>query len=69
VQFYVLRKLIESELRRKGYNHRNAYIPSLSSQTIVYKGQLMPSQVCLGQVSPGSNVVMLVVSCHFRLLA
>ncbi len=44
-QFYVLRKLIESELMRKGYNHRHAYIASLSSQTIVYKGQLMPSQV------------------------
>ncbi len=43
-QFYVLRKLIESELMRKGYNHRHAYIASLSSQTIVYKGQLMPSQ-------------------------
>lgn len=43
-QFYVLRKLIERELMRKGYNHRHAYIASLSSQTIVYKGQLMPSQ-------------------------
>ena len=53
VQFYVLRKLVESELLRKGYNHRNAYIPSLSSQTIVYKGQLMPSQVCLGQALAG----------------
>ena len=40
----MLRKLIESELLRKGYNHRHAYIASLSSQTIVYKGQLMPSQ-------------------------
>lgn len=40
----MLRKLVESELLRKGYNHRHAYIASLSSQTIVYKGQLMPSQ-------------------------
>lgn len=40
----MLRKLVESEMLRKGYSHRHAYIASLSSQTIVYKGQLMPSQ-------------------------
>ena len=46
VQFYVLRKLIEHEWNRKGYDHKHAYICSLSAHTIVYKGQLMPQQVC-----------------------
>ncbi|EIE24001.1 glutamate synthase, NADH-dependent [Coccomyxa subellipsoidea C-169] len=45
VQFYVLRKLIEHEWNRKGYDHKHAYICSLSAHTIVYKGQLMPQQV------------------------
>ena len=43
-QFYILRKLVEAEWGRKGYNHKHAYIASLSAHTIVYKGQLMPSQ-------------------------
>jgi len=45
VQFFVLRKLIEHAWVRKGYNHKHAYICSLSSHTIVYKGQLLPAQV------------------------
>ncbi len=44
-QFYILRKLIEAEWGRKGFSHKRTYCASLSSQTIVYKGQLMPSQV------------------------
>ena len=44
-QFYILRKLIEAEWGRKGFSHKRTYVASLSSQTIVYKGQLMPSQV------------------------
>ena len=45
VQFYILRKLVEHEWNRKGYDHKHAYICSLSAHTIVYKGQLMPQQV------------------------
>ena len=45
VQFFVLRKLIEHAWVRKGYDHKHAYICSLSSQSIVYKGQLLPAQV------------------------
>ena len=45
LQFYILRKLIEAEWARKGFNHKHAYIASLSANTIVYKGQLMPGQV------------------------
>ncbi len=45
LQFFVLRKLIEHAWVRKGYDHKHAYICSLSSQSIVYKGQLLPAQV------------------------
>lgn len=45
MQFFVLRKLIEAAWVRKGYDHKHAYICSLSSHTIVYKGQLLPKQV------------------------
>ncbi len=45
MQFFVLRKLIEHAWVRKGYDHKHAYICSLSSHTIVYKGQLLPAQV------------------------
>ena len=41
----MLRKLIEHAWVRKGYDHKHAYICSLSSHTIVYKGQLLPAQV------------------------
>jgi len=50
VQFYILRKLIEHEWKRKrgvDLDHKHAYICSLSAQTIVYKGQLLPQQVSL----------------------
>ena len=53
-QFYILRKLIEAEWGRKGFSHKRTYVASLSAQTIVYKGQLMPSQVtwhcCVGSL-------------------
>lgn len=45
MQFYILRKLISHEWNRKGYDHKHAYVCSLSAHTIVYKGQLMPQQV------------------------
>lgn len=42
---YVLRKLIEHRLRMVGFTDDDCYICSLSSRTIVYKGQLTPAQV------------------------
>ena len=42
---YVLRKLIEHKLRTSGITDDDCYICSLSSRTIVYKGQLTPAQV------------------------
>ena len=44
-QMFVLRKVIEQRLRREGYSDDDVYICSLSSRTIVYKGQLTPGQV------------------------
>jgi hypothetical protein len=44
-QMYVLRKLIEQKFRIGGLSDDDAYIVSLSSRTIVYKGQLTPEQV------------------------
>ena len=44
-QMYVLRKLIEHKLRTSGITDDDCYICSLSSRTIVYKGQLTPAQV------------------------
>jgi Glutamine amidotransferases class-II len=41
---FLLRKLIEYELREVGIKDDTAYICSLSSKTIVYKGQLTPGQ-------------------------
>lgn len=42
---YLLRKLIEHELREADISDDHTYICSLSSRTIVYKGQLTPGQV------------------------
>ena len=42
---YVLRKLIEQRLRLQGMTDDDCYVCSLSSRTIVYKGQLTPAQV------------------------
>jgi hypothetical protein len=42
---YVLRKLIEHRMRTTGLTEDDCYICSLSSRTIVYKGQLTPEQV------------------------
>jgi glutamate synthase (NADPH/NADH) len=44
-QLYILRKLIEENLAKKKINEDECYFCSLSSKTIVYKGQLTPEQV------------------------
>lgn len=44
-QMFILRKLIEQAWRVHGMTDDDAYICSLSSRTIVYKGQLTPAQV------------------------
>ena len=44
-QMFVLRKIIEQGWRVADITDDDAYICSLSSQTIVYKGQLTPDQV------------------------
>ncbi|GIL79137.1 hypothetical protein Vretimale_16677 [Volvox reticuliferus] len=44
-QMFILRKLIEYNLRATGIRDDDAYFCSLSSKTIVYKGQLTPEQV------------------------
>ncbi|GLI65807.1 hypothetical protein VaNZ11_009430 [Volvox africanus] len=44
-QMFILRKLIEYNLRTAGIRDDDAYFCSLSSKTIVYKGQLTPEQV------------------------
>ena len=46
VQCYLLRKLLEHGLEAAGLSDDDVYFCSLSSRTIVYKGQLTPSQVC-----------------------
>lgn len=45
VQCYLLRKLLEHDLEAAGLSDDDVYFCSLSSRTIVYKGQLTPSQV------------------------
>ena len=60
----MLRKLIEHRLRMRGIHDDDAYICSLSSRTLVYKGQLTPEQarwggswrVGRGQMDGGSAV-------------
>jgi glutamate synthase (NADPH/NADH) len=42
---FIVRKLIEHELRGEGIRDDDAYFCSLSTKTIVYKGQLTPEQV------------------------
>jgi hypothetical protein len=42
---YVLRKMIEHGLRQASFTDDDCYFCSLSSRTIVYKGQLTPEQV------------------------
>ncbi|KAG2492850.1 hypothetical protein HYH03_009004 [Edaphochlamys debaryana] len=44
-QMFILRKMIEHNLRTAGISDDDAYYCSLSSKTIVYKGQLTPEQV------------------------
>lgn len=44
-QLFLLRKFIEAELREMGLDEDEVYFCSLSSATLVYKGQLTPEQV------------------------
>eukprot|EP01025_Chloroclados_australasicus_P031120 TRINITY_DN3140_c1_g1_i4.p1 TRINITY_DN3140_c1_g1~~TRINITY_DN3140_c1_g1_i4.p1 ORF type:complete len:2248 (+),score=229.22 TRINITY_DN3140_c1_g1_i4:145-6744(+) len=44
-QCFLLRKLVEKELKENGYGDDDCYVCSLSASMIVYKGQLTPSQV------------------------
>nr|QKY14997.1 glutamate synthase 1 [NADH] chloroplastic isoform X1 (GOSHI) [Polytomella parva] len=44
-QLFILRKLIEAELRAAGITDNDCYFCSLSSTTLIYKGQLLPEQV------------------------
>jgi len=46
-QLFVLRKFIEYELSEIGLGSDDVYFCSLSSATVVYKGQLTPEQVSL----------------------
>lgn len=46
VQMFMLRKLIENRVRQElGLGDDEVFFASLSSRTIVYKGQLTPEQV------------------------
>ncbi|MEW5307465.1 MAG: hypothetical protein WDW36_009860 [Sanguina aurantia] len=45
LRLYVLRKVLEAELRDSGISDAECYICSLSGGTIVYKGQLTPGQL------------------------
>jgi glutamate synthase (NADPH) large chain len=43
---YIVRKMIENTIRNSSLKEKHLfYVPSLSSQTIVYKGMLMPAQL------------------------
>lgn len=44
-QLFVLRKVIERELKAVGIDDEECYFCSLSSKTLIYKGQLTPPQV------------------------
>ena len=46
---FVVRRLIEVALKEEGIDDNECYICSLSSKTIVYKGQLTPAQVRAAQ--------------------
>lgn len=45
LQLFILRKFIEYELSEIGLGSDEVYFCSLSSATVVYKGQLTPEQV------------------------
>jgi glutamate synthase (NADPH/NADH) len=47
-QLFILRKFIEYELQEIGLGPDEVYFCSLSSATVVYKGQLTPEQVRAG---------------------
>eukprot|EP00877_Chromochloris_zofingiensis_P004027 jgi/Chrzof1/13625/Cz08g04180.t1 len=46
-QLFLLRKSIEAELHAAGFSEDDVYFCSLSSRTVIYKGQLTPEQVPL----------------------
>jgi glutamate synthase (NADPH/NADH) len=54
-QMYVLRKLVEHRLRTSGLTEDDCYVCSLSSRTIVYKGQLTPEQARAGGYKQGGR--------------
>lgn len=45
IQMFILRKFIEHQLTSAGYTDEDCYICSLSTKTVVYKGQLTPKQL------------------------
>lgn len=67
-QMFLLRKLIEHTWRIEGMTDDDAYICSLSSRTVVYKGQLTPAQVetyYLDLQSPDFTSYMALVHSRF----
>lgn len=42
---FILRRLIEAAVRSNNIEDDDCYICSLSTKTVVYKGQLTPAQV------------------------
>lgn len=67
-KLYVIRKQVEKAVRESAIKERNYfYIPSLSSNTIVYKGLLLPSQIPQYYQDLGdSSVVSALVLIHSR---
>src|SRR5262249_59007573 len=51
-KLFVIRKLVENRIRAEGLDpERRFHVPSLSSETIVYKGPMLPPQ--LAHLFPG----------------
>lgn len=69
VQMFMLRKLIENRVRLElGLGDDDVFFASLSSRTIVYKGQLTPEQVATYYVDlqdPGFQAYMALVHSRF----
>jgi hypothetical protein len=67
LQLFVLRKVIEHNLRAANLSDDECYFCSLSSKTLVYKGQLTPLQVhtqAIIQLPPCCSIEC--GSCSFR---
>jgi glutamate synthase (NADH) len=59
---FILRKVIENKVREElGLTDDDVFFASLSSRTLVYKGQLMPSQA-----RTNSSLPCLAVACDTR---